>query len=146
MQVILKSTVRDLGKSGDIKNVPDGYAQNFLIPKGLAVRATPELVAKTIQSKEAEKKDKLINEKKIHDIIHTVHGKKISFIRTHDHHGKLYQGISLHEIIQEIRKQFSILVSSDMFHNYKPIKEIGDHEIIISKSGKQAVIHIHVHS
>lgn len=52
MQVILKEDVKSLGKTGDIVNVKDGYARNFLIPKNLAVEANP----KNIKAIEHERK------------------------------------------------------------------------------------------
>ncbi len=57
MQVILKENVKDLGHIGDVVNVKDGYARNFLIPKGLAVEANP----KNIKALEHEKR-------KIHEL------------------------------------------------------------------------------
>lgn len=57
MQVILKENVKDLGRMGDVVNVKDGYARNFLIPKGLAVEANP----KNIKALEHEKR-------KIHEL------------------------------------------------------------------------------
>ncbi len=45
MKVLLQSKVPHLGNEGDVKNVSDGYARNFLIPKKLAVAATPEVLA-----------------------------------------------------------------------------------------------------
>ncbi len=52
MQVILKENVKDLGHIGDVVNVKDGYARNFLIPKGFAIEANP----KNIKAMEHEKR------------------------------------------------------------------------------------------
>ncbi len=53
MKVILKQDVKGQGKKGDIVNVNDGYARNFLIPKGLAVEATADAVNSAILKKQA---------------------------------------------------------------------------------------------
>ena len=45
MEVILLKDFKSIGKKGEIKNVSDGYAMNFLIPKGIAVKKTPDSVA-----------------------------------------------------------------------------------------------------
>ena len=70
MKVLLVKDVKTLGKAGEIKEVKDGYGQNFLINKGLAKLATPEVVANwkaEQERKEAELKaelERLENEKK----------------------------------------------------------------------------------
>ena len=53
MKVILLDDVRGSGKSGDVVNVSDGYARNMLIPRGLAVEATPQNVKQLEKKKEA---------------------------------------------------------------------------------------------
>ena len=53
MKVILLEDVRGSGKSGDVVNVSDGYARNMLIPRGLAVEATPQNVKQLVKKKEA---------------------------------------------------------------------------------------------
>lgn len=53
MKVILLEDVRGSGKSGDVVNVSDGYARNMLIPRGLAVEATPQNVKQLEKKKEA---------------------------------------------------------------------------------------------
>ena len=53
MKVILLDDVRGSGKSGDVVNVSDGYARNMLIPRGLAVEATPQNIKQLEKKKEA---------------------------------------------------------------------------------------------
>ena len=56
MKVILLQDVRGTGKAGDLANVSDGYARNMLIPRGLAVEATPQNIKQLEKKKEAQKK------------------------------------------------------------------------------------------
>lgn len=56
MKVILLQEVRGTGKAGDLANVSDGYARNMLIPRGLAVEATPQNIKQLEKKKEAQKK------------------------------------------------------------------------------------------
>ncbi len=58
MRVILKREVRGLGRPGDVKDVADGYAQNFLLPRGLAVEATSGELKHLAQERQAEKAKK----------------------------------------------------------------------------------------
>lgn len=62
MKIILKETVADLGKMGEIANVADGYARNYLIPRKLAVEATPQAIKLFEQG--AEKRAKILAKEK----------------------------------------------------------------------------------
>ena len=61
MQVILKKEVAGLGRAGDVVKVKDGYARNYLIPKGLAVVATPSALReqKNLSEAQEEKEERL---------------------------------------------------------------------------------------
>src|SRR5256885_16375492 len=58
MRVILKSEVRGLGRPGDVKDVADGYARNYLLPKGLAIEATGGELKLLAQERQSEKTKK----------------------------------------------------------------------------------------
>ena len=58
MRVILKTEVRGLGRPGDVKDVADGYARNFLLPKGLAIEATGGELKHLAQERQAERTKK----------------------------------------------------------------------------------------
>lgn len=144
MKVILTKTVRDLGKVGDVKEVADGYAQNFLINKGFAVRATDELIKKVSQEKEHE--TKLTQEKIIRtaSLVKSLNNLKVTIEHRSDSHGKLYQGISEGEIITALRTQHNIIITKDLFHNFKSIKEQGTHTVEFAGGDAHANITVHV--
>jgi len=60
MKVLLIKDVKSLGKKGEIKDVKDGYGQNFLIGKGMAKLATPEVVEKWKMEQETAAKDLIL--------------------------------------------------------------------------------------
>lgn len=108
MRVILLSDVRGSGKKGDIVNVSDGYAKNFLFPKKLAREATTQSIKelkdaqsslehqKEIQKKEAEKIHSMINEK------------SISLHRKGGEDGKLFGAVTTKDISEQIKNSFGI--------------------------------------
>jgi len=63
MKVLLKADVPGVGKAGEVKEVKDGFARNYLIPRGLAVEATKS-VLKTLQTQRAVREEKLSRQKK----------------------------------------------------------------------------------
>lgn len=146
MKVILQKTVRDLGKAGDLCTVPDGYAMNFLFPKKLAVVATDVLIQTLGQQKKNEQDKKQADEQFLKDVHKQVSGKTVVFHKTADRQGKLYQGISAHDIVFEMRKQHNLILPEKLLEHYKPIKTTGDTEITVQSSGQKTNIIISVTS
>ena len=95
MQIILIKPVRKLGKVGEIVNVKSGYGRNFLVPQGIAIRATKENLAKfaTLQ-KELEEKN--TQEKlKMESAAQALDGKHLTFVTQSGADGRLFGSISL---------------------------------------------------
>lgn len=144
MKVILTKTVRDLGKAGDIKEVADGYAQNFLINKGFAVRATDQLIEKVATEKKQQQESQKQKTESIKKLIKSLDGLSVSLKHRADSHGKLYQGISEGEIITELRTAHNIIVTKDLFDRFKPIKEQGTHMVSCKYENFTATITVRV--
>lgn len=146
MKVILQKTVRDLGKLGDVCTVPDGYAMNFLLPQKLAVVATDAMVASLEQQKKTQQQNKQDAEKLLQELHKKIANKVIVIHRNVDSHGKLYQGISAHDIVFEMRKQHNLIISEKLLEHYKPIKTTGDTEVFVQSPGQKTKIIISVTS
>lgn len=67
-------------------------------------------------------------------LLKNLSGKTVTISHTHDSHGKLYQGVSETEIMNELRKQHAIIPKTFLTH-YKPAKEVGTYEITASSYG-----------
>ena len=131
MKVILIKDVKSLGGTGDVKKVADGYARNFLIPKGYAEIATKTAIEKAEKiriEKEKQAKEGLINAEgmaeKLEGVFVTIKAKT-------DDSGKLYAAIKPKEISKALNdKEFKI--SENKIVIEEPIKEVGDYEVIIN--------------
>ena len=130
MKVILQEDVKGKGKKGELVNVSDGYARNFLLPKKLAVLANPENVAK-MKADERAKQKKLEEDKagaqevasKLGDVL-----VKIS-ARSGGDGGKLFGSITSKEISEELRAQHGIEIEKNKIVQEEPIKSFGPYEI-----------------
>ena len=128
MKVLLVKDVKNLGKAGEIKEVKDGYGQNFLINKGLAKLATPEVVEawKAEQArKEQELKEELArleNEKKILEANTIKIEKQIAPVGIK---GSVGNG----DISDAIKAQLNIELDKKHINLKKPIKTTGIHEV-----------------
>ena len=131
MKIILTTNIKKLGKIGDLVNVKNGYARNFLLPKKMALRESKknleyyEGIKEEIKIKENNKLEQA--KKTIEDI------KKlnIKFNKEADEKGQLYGAISKNEIIS-LLKENDIKIHSDDIIISEQIRSIGEHEIFIN--------------
>ena len=131
MKVILTTNIKKLGKIGDLVNVKDGFARNFLFKEKMALRNTKnnkeyfDKIKDEINIKENEKKENAIN------LIDNLKVIKIEFHKEADENNQLYGAVSKKEIINFFSKN-NILIHSDDIKINQPIKNIGKHDIEVS--------------
>lgn len=135
MKVILLKDVAGVGKKGDLKNVADGHALNFLLPRKFAIEATPQVI------KEQEKinaQKTIIKEDvtKYFESIKTIlNDKTININKLADAKGGLYASISAKDIISAIRALKNPELSKikeNMIEIPNHIKTVGTHDISIT--------------
>ena len=128
MKVILLSDVKGSGKKGEVVNVSDGYARNFLLPKNLAREANAQSLNELnneIQAKEhkiAVQKGEALENAKIID------GKTIKFSASAGKNGKLFGSVTSKEICKEIKNSFGVDVDKRKISLTTEIKTYGTYE------------------
>ena len=131
MKIILTTNLKKLGKVGDLVNVKDGFARNYLLPKKMALRNNKdnrdyyEKIKEEIQSKEAEKKESAI---KLIDKIKKIN---INFTKEADEKDQLYGSVSKKEI-QNYLEINGVIIRSDDIKIIEPIRSLGEHIIELS--------------
>ncbi len=147
MQVILLKDIYKLGKKGDIKNVSDGYARNFLILKNFAIPATPI----NIKRAEGEMTRKKEEEEKFHEKFHQLKTalaeRGVAIKKKSDAKGKLYAGVSGEEILEALNAlEFPVPknLGPDNIHIEKPIKTAGAHDVVIALGNEKISLKIEV--
>ena len=145
MKVILTTNVKKLGKVGELVNVKDGFARNFLLPKKMALRENK----KNLEYYEKIKEEIKINENnKLDQAKQTIENIKklsIEFSKEADEKGQLYGAISKKEILNFL-KENEIKIHSDDIILSDQIRSIGEHEIIVNPyTDIQETIKITVH-
>ena len=127
MKIILLQDVKNLGVRGEEKQVSDGYARNFLIPKGLAMAAGDSKARIFLAD---VKKSKKKSEKNLADqktFASKLQGKVMEFARSATESGSLYAAISPQEIAQEVRKKLHLSLDPARIKVNQPVKKIGSH-------------------
>ena len=129
MKVILNADVKSIGKKGEIVNVSDGYARNFLIPKKLAVFATDGNIKKTTvqQEKIAENKAKELAEAK--QLAEDLKGKSITMTTTVGANGRLFGAVTNKEISNALKEQLSLTLDKKKIDVKEPIKKLGSYSV-----------------
>lgn len=134
MKVILLQNIKGFGQIGDVKNVSDGYARNFLLPRKMAKSASggsmkevESLKAKRIIMIETKKKNALEAVEKLKDLV-------IEFTRKATKTGKLFAGIGKDDLVKEIKKVSGVQLQEEMIGHEEPIKHIGEHLVDLNLS------------
>ncbi len=125
MKVILTQDVKGSGKKGQLVNVADGYAKNFLIKKGLAVEATPQAMNE-LKNREASQQFHIEEEKKAANAIKAkIDGQTVNIIAKAGAGGKLFGSVTSKEIADAIEKQYGCQVDKKKVSLSSDIKSFG---------------------
>jgi|SRR5690606_2104385 large subunit ribosomal protein L9 len=131
MQVILLERVGRLGQMGDVVNVKDGYARNFLLPKGKALRATKENMEEFQKRRVQLEARNLELKKEAEAVAEKLNGQQFASIRQAGDTGQLYGSVSTRDIA-ELVKEGGFTVDRTQVILDRPIKTLGLHEVRIS--------------
>ncbi|MFH1709933.1 MAG: 50S ribosomal protein L9 [bacterium] len=129
MKIILLKDVKDIGPVDTVKDVSDGYARNYLVPKGFALSAN----AGTLKSLEARLKVKAeeLEKQKIvfKETASKIDGREINIQVDVGENGKLFGSVTHQDIAQKIHESFGIEVDKKKIVLDQPIKTIGSFEV-----------------
>ena len=129
MKVLLIKDVKGLGKAGEIKNVKDGYARNYLIPKGFAKLATDEVIKKW-QEEQKIKEEELKKElAKFNELKEKIENTKLIIKHKLGANGHLYGAITNKEVAEHLKEKG---IEIDKKHiDMKQIKAVGEYSVDI---------------
>lgn len=137
MKIILLKDTAKIGRAGEIKEVSDGHAINFLIPRKLAEKATPERV-RTLEEKMKSKAGVFEGQKKsLLENMHALSGKIVSMKAKANEKGHLYQEIHPAEIVGAAREQHGVSLLEDKIKFEGHYKSVGEFDVSISGAGEK---------
>ena len=131
MKVILKSDIKGVGKKDEVINASDGYARNFLFPKGLAVEANNENMGKLKARQNSAKFQKQQEKEEAFRIADKLSKISLKIKVKSGENGKIFGGVSTKEIAQELEKQHKITVDKKKIDLKETIKTLGARNIEI---------------
>lgn len=144
MEVIFIKDLKNQGKKGQIKNVKDGYAENFLIKNGYAVKKTKENIAKLNHEQEKKAKEDQENKKKAIELKEKLSKVVLEFKVKTGAGDKVFGSISIKQIKDALQKE-GFSVEKSMIEMDNAISSLGFHNISINLYPEIiATIKIHV--
>jgi large subunit ribosomal protein L9 len=131
MKVVLRDDVADLGVKGDLVDVADGYARNYLVPRGLALRATKGVV-KQAEAMRRNREARDIREREgAQALAARLAGTSIEIPARAGEGGKLFGSVTAADIAEAIGQRLGIEIDRRLVDLAEPIKEIGEHTVVL---------------
>lgn len=128
MKVILKADVKGSGKKGELVNVSDGYARNFLLPRGLAMEATAQTL-NDLKHKEQAERDRVEREKAAaRATAKELEGKTVRIHAKGGTGGRLFGSVTSKEVAETLAKQYKVEVDKRKVVLESDIKAFGTYE------------------
>ena len=129
MKVILKADVRGKGKKGQMIEVAEGYARNFLMPKGLAVLATADAVNTMRLQEKAKAKADAEAKAAATEIAEKLKGLQVKVVSKGGEGGKLFGAVTGREISAALKEQHGVDIDSKKLVLDEPIKSFGSYQV-----------------
>ena len=129
MQVVLRTDVDGLGKKGDILDVADGYARNFLIPRGRAIKATPGVQAQADAMRRSRDLKDAKDREAAETVARTLVPQVIRIPARAGAEGKLFGSVTTVDVVEAVSKQSGVELDRRRVQLDEPIKTLGTHEV-----------------
>lgn len=137
MKVILLKDVKGTGKAGEVKEVSDGFARNFLIPKG-AAKAADAGALSDLKNKESARLHKIeVDKAEARELATKLEGILVKIEASHGADGRLYGSITSQHVADELKKVSGIDVDKRKIVLDNPIKAYGKYEIPVKLYGSE---------
>jgi len=144
MKVVFLEDVSAKEKKGDIKDVSDGYARNYLLPRGLALPATPAAIKEAKKITEERERKRARQHDEYVELAKQIEGKELRFKAIASSKGTLHGSITTADIAAELSNLINVDIDRKKIALKTPLHKVGIHEIdvVLAKdaSAKIAVI------
>jgi large subunit ribosomal protein L9 len=147
MKVVFLEEVEGTARTGDVKNVADGFARNYLLPRKLAAPATQHYIAVAEQkaTKEAKRQDRVDGEAR-ERLLPLIEGQEMTIEVLVGEQGKLFGSVTARDIAERLHKDTGVELEHKQISLSQPIREVGTHEVPVKLTRNViANIRVNVH-
>jgi large subunit ribosomal protein L9 len=131
VRVILKREVAGLGRPGDVKDVADGYAQNFLLPRGLAIEATAGEMKVLSRARDAKRAKQDRAHAEAEELAKRLSETTLVFKLKAGEQGKTFGSVTSKDIADALQREQKVDVDKTKVHLAEPLKGLGVHQVEI---------------
>ncbi len=129
MRVILKREVTGLGRPGEIKDVADGYAQNFLVPRGLAVEASAGELRRIAQQRASQKAKDERAQVEAQGLAKRLEAVTLVFKLKAGEQGKTFGSVTTKDVAEALQREANVSVDKTKIHLEEPLRTLGVHRV-----------------
>ena len=130
MKVVLRDDVDGVGRKGDLADVADGYARNYLLPKGLALKATPGLEAQAERMRTARTLRSAADRADAEELATRLVPMVITIGARAGDEGKLFGSVTVADVVTALSQQASVEIDRRVLQLDEPIKALGTHHVM----------------
>ena len=131
MKIVLRDDVEKLGQKGDVVDVADGYARNYLVPRGLAIKAESGVVRQAEAMRRNRSARELRDREAAETLAARLTGRTLSVPARAGDGGKLFGSITAADIVAAVQSQFGVELDRRRLGLDEPLKELGPVELPI---------------
>jgi large subunit ribosomal protein L9 len=145
MRVVLRDDVESLGKKGDLVDVADGYARNYLVPRGLAMKATRGVVQQAESMRRNRDAREVRDRQAAEALVPQLAAKRIEVKARAGEGGKLFGSVTTADIVAAVLEQTGVTLDRRNVTLEEPIRELGSVEVGVKlDAGVEATVGVDV--
>jgi large subunit ribosomal protein L9 len=136
MKIVLRQDVPKLGEAGSIQTVADGYARNYLIPRGFAVVATDGEIKTAQHNIKVRERKVARQEGQQQSLADKIQGTRLEFTARAGEQGRLFGSVTSGDIIEQLNQKTGEEIDRRKLQLTEPLRTVGEHEIEIHLVGR----------
>lgn len=135
MKVLLKEDIENIGLAGEVHKVADGFGRNFLLPKGMAVVASPSMMKQAVAWRRKAEARRAEIRAEYEALSAKVEGVRLTFTARAGETGKLYGSITTSQIADDLNEQLGTEIDRRKV-GVEPMRQLGEHKVVVRLSGE----------
>lgn len=129
MKVVLRQDLDKVGKRGDIVDVADGFARNFLLPRGQAIAATKGITSQANAMRAARDKADAKNREAAEQVAKKIVGSSVKIAARAGAEGKLFGSVTNVEIADAVKEQLKVDLDRKQIEGHEHLRTLGEHQV-----------------
>ena len=136
MKIVLRQDVPKLGEAGSIQTVANGYARNYLIPKGFAVLATDGEIKTAEHNMKVRERKVARQEEQLQSFADKIDGTRLEFTARAGEQGRLFGSVTTSDVAEQLQEKIGEEIDRRKIQLTEPLRTVGEHEVEIHLVGR----------